>query len=75
MKAIRTKYIGPTDFRGARIAAQDDEGNRVVIPRNHALSIEDNHRAAAETLIAKMGWPDYIVGGSYGNYYFWVFVD
>ena len=27
MKAIETRYIGPTDYKGARIKADDGDGN------------------------------------------------
>lgn len=47
---IRTKYLGPTDTRGARIRATD--GTRTVtIPYPHELSVEDAHGEAAEKLI------------------------
>lgn len=55
MQAIQTKYHGPTNYNGSRISATCDAG-RVVVPYNHALSIDDNHRAAADTLIRKIGW-------------------
>ena len=30
MKAIRTRYLGPTNTRGARILATDDDGHRTM---------------------------------------------
>ena len=36
MKAIITKYIGPTDTRGSRIKASDEDGNSITIGYDHA---------------------------------------
>lgn len=56
MKAIVTKYHGPTNTRGSRITASDEDGNRVSIPYPYELSGEDVHRKAAEALCEKMNW-------------------
>ena len=63
MKAIRTKYLGPTDHRGSRIKADDYEGQSVTISYPYGLSGEDCHRKAADALCVKMGWPRDLVGG------------
>lgn len=52
MQAIRTQYKGPTNTRGSRILATSHDG-RTVMPYDHALSLEDNHRRAAELHAAK----------------------
>ena len=75
MKAIFTKYHGPTDFKGSRISASDEDGNRVVISYPYELSGEDVHRKAAEALCAKMNWPGKLVGGSYKRGYVFVFTS
>jgi hypothetical protein len=75
MKAISTKYHGPTDTRGARISAWDLDGNRVSIPYPHHLSGEDVHRLAAEALKTKMHWSGTLVGGATKSGYVFVFVD
>ena len=54
MKAIMTKYLGPTDRRGARIKASDLDRNSVTVSYDHAS--HDPHRDAAVALIRKMGW-------------------
>ena len=37
----------------------------MTVPYNHALNIEDNHRAAATALLAKLGWQgSYAQGGN-----------
>jgi hypothetical protein len=46
MEAIRTKFAGPTDTRGARIIATSHYG-RTVFAYDHALSAGENHAAAA----------------------------
>jgi hypothetical protein len=55
MQAIETKYLGPTNHRGARIKASCHAG-QVTISRDCAMNIDDNHRAAARALITKLGW-------------------
>lgn len=46
MQAIRTRYIGSTNHRGARIVAQAAAGRRVY-PYDYSMSTEENHAAAA----------------------------
>jgi hypothetical protein len=74
MKAIKTKYKGPTNTRGSRIIASDEDGNRITIPYPYELSGEDVHRKAAEALCTKMGWRGQLVGGSLKNGYVFVFM-
>ncbi len=73
MKAIRTKYHGPTNTRGSRISASDEDGNRVSIPYPHELSGEDVHRKAADALCRKMGWEGVLIGGGLKDGYAFVF--
>jgi hypothetical protein len=75
MKAIETKYHGPTDTRGARISATDSDGNRVSIPYPYELSGEAVHRMAADRLCEKMGWSGQLAGGATKRGYVFVFVD
>ena len=76
MKAIETRFHGPTNTRGARISASDSDGNRVTIPYPHdARGGEDAHRAAAYALCAKMGWNGGLAGGGTKRGYVFVFVD
>lgn len=46
---IRTKYLGPTDTRGARIKAWSGETS-VTIPYPYELNTEDAHVEAASKL-------------------------
>lgn len=72
MKAIFTKYIGPSNVRGARVKASDEDRNSITLGWNHSLNSEENHRGAAIALIRKMKWnPTEIIGGSLKNGYVW----
>src|SRR5208282_2036790 len=73
MKAIKTKYKGPTNTRGSRIIASDEDGNRVTISYPYQLSGEAVHLAAAKALCDKMGWTGDLIGGSLKNGYVFVF--
>ena len=63
MKAIFTKYHGPTNYKGMRISASDSDGNRVTISYPYELSGEAVYRKAADALCAKMGWTGKMVAG------------
>lgn len=79
MIAIETRFIGPTNHRSARVVAScceqavDSSGNKrrkLTLPWDHALNSEDNHRAIARALIAKLGWfHDSERGDTYGDWY------
>ena len=64
MQAIHTKYLPATNTRGSRIKATSAAGS-VTIPYPHELSGQAVHRAAADALVAKMGWTYYgsMLGG------------
>lgn len=55
MQAIITKFFGPTNYRGSRIKATCSGGN-IMVNIDHALSSDENHRAAADALVRKLGW-------------------
>jgi len=73
MKAILTKYHGPTNTRGSKISASDEDGNRIIISYPYELSGEAVHRKAADALCEKMGWQGRLVGGSLKNGYVFCF--
>jgi hypothetical protein len=52
MFVIETKFIGPTNHRGSRIAARASYG-RVVINYDHSQSTYNNHLNAAAALARK----------------------
>ena len=55
MQAIVTRYVGPTNHRGARVIARCDAKRR-TFDWNYRLGIEENHRAAALALVRELGW-------------------
>lgn len=75
MKAITTKYVGPTAAKGARITAFDCDGNKTSICYPHELSGEAVYLKAAQTLAEKMGWTGNMVGGAVKGGYVFVFTE
>jgi hypothetical protein len=58
MKAITTKYLGPTTYKGARIVAFDGDKNRRYFPYPHELSAEAAHTKCAYLFQTAMRWPN-----------------
>lgn len=54
-QAIVTKYLGPTNHRGARVKATAQAGS-VTIAWDHALETDYNHLSAAIALANKYSW-------------------
>jgi hypothetical protein len=55
--AILTKYINPTNTRGARIKATSGSGHSITIPYPHHVSgTEACHAEAALALCKRMDW-------------------
>lgn len=54
-QAIITKYIGPTNNRGARIKAWCEAG-AITIPFDYALNQEERHCNAVSALLEKLDW-------------------
>jgi len=77
MKAIITKFCGPTNTRGARVKATAEGVKSVSISYPYELSGEAVHRAAADALCCRYGWTGKLAGGGLpdGNGYAFVFVD
>jgi hypothetical protein len=64
MIAIETKYLGPTNTKGARIKAIGGKNSITVSFDCSAKTVQDAHRIAAEALVNKMEWPQYpLIGG------------
>lgn len=53
MKAILTKYHGPTNTRGSRISAEADGWGKVFVSYDHSLSGDAVRWVAAERLLQK----------------------
>ena len=63
-QAIETKYLRATDTKGSRIKASAFGGS-ITVGYDYELNTWENHRAAADALIAKMGWSGtYAQGGN-----------
>ena len=76
-QAIRTKYIGPTNHRGARIKAYSWAGS-VTVDYDYSLNEEERHAKAALALIEKFEWESktLVSGGSdCANGYFFILMD
>lgn len=63
MKAITTKFIGPSNVRGSRYKATAEGGHSVTLSADHALNSEENHDRVAKALRDKMGWKGELVRG------------
>lgn len=72
-QAIETRYLGPTNTKSGRIKATAWAGS-ITVPYDHALNSEDNHRAAAMALVAKLQWQGTFAqgGNAKGNGYYFV---
>lgn len=55
MQAIQTKFLGPTNNRGARIKATCDAGS-VTISWDYSGNVEEMHAKAAMALACKLEW-------------------
>jgi hypothetical protein len=75
-QAIETKYLGATNAKGGRIKATAWAGS-VTVGYDCALDAQGNHKAAADALIAKMGWKGtFAQGGNVkGDGYYFVNVE
>lgn len=70
MQAIQTKFLGPTDRRGARYKATCEAGS-LTLECDYKLGSEANHVAVAHDLIAKLGWfHDDKRGDRYGDWFY-----
>jgi hypothetical protein len=75
-QAIETKFIKATNVTGERIKATA-WGGSVAVGYDYALDAQGNHKAAADALIAKMGWTGTFAqgGNAKGNGYVFVNVE
>lgn len=55
MQAIETKFLGPTNTKGARIKASAQSGS-VTIPFEYGTSTDGRHDLAVIALVNKLGW-------------------
>lgn len=75
MKAISTRYHGPTDTRGARITATDLDDDTVNMTYDASYSPEWNHQAAARLFCLGFKRHGTYAMGSLGQDYVFVCLD
>ena len=73
-QSISTKYLGPTNFRGARIKASAEAG-AMTVSWDHSLDVDENHAKAAKAFADKWGWGGEWIGGASPDRRGYVFVD
>lgn len=61
-QGIETKFLGPTNCKGARIVAKAYAG-KFTMSYEYGLSVEQNHMKACEELALKLGWYGRWLGG------------
>jgi hypothetical protein len=66
MQAIITKYIAPTNFKGARIRAKCERG-AITLSWDHGGGVEFNHVGTAQALVAKFVAEDAVKYGTKNN--------
>lgn len=54
-QAIVTKYLGPTDHKGARVKARCQAGS-VIVGWDSDVDANDNHNQAVSVLTHRLGW-------------------
>jgi hypothetical protein len=67
MKAIQTRYYGPTNTRGARIKAWAEGVKSIYIPYPYESDAFSGAAEAATQLAKKYGWTNDLVGGTLPN--------
>lgn len=50
---ITTKFLGPTNFRPARVKATSRTGSSVIVNWDYELGTDGNHKRAASALLDK----------------------
>ena len=71
MKAIRTRYFGPSGTKGSRYQAKDGDGNSVTMSAHYELNSDENHERVAYMLMKKMQWRCVLSGGGFENDMYW----
>ena len=75
MQSISTKYLSPTNTKGARIKATTSEGKSLTACFDYGVNEEKRHMDAAKLLCEKLGWTGTMQGGSTATGKVFVFVD
>lgn len=78
MRAITTKYYGPTNHRGSKIKATafNKAGGYLYQEYDDALNLDKNHLEAAKALVKRLMWKGtYVVGYKDSGEFIWVNID
>jgi hypothetical protein len=79
MQTINTKFLSPTNTKGARIkATASSNGVSVTLPMNYEFDGIDIHKPSVIALAKKMAWTGEMVGGAFdgtGDAYVFVFTN
>lgn len=70
-QAVITKYIGPTNTKGSRVKASCEAGS-ITVNWDHSLNSDQNHDAACQALLDKLGWSGEWIGGGTSTGYVYV---
>jgi hypothetical protein len=62
LQAIRTKYIGPSNVKGSRVAAYAQAGRR-YFDWDDSLNPDENHILAARLYAQRLEWKGKLVTG------------
>lgn len=77
--AIYTKYLGPTNYRGARVKAwlarTNGQSRSITMEWNHELDSFGNHQLVMRKLAIAMGWQGDWVSGDCNKAYVWVRIN
>jgi len=74
MQSITTKYVGPSNTRGARIKATSASGISAVVPFDYGMATEvEAHGLAVQALAKRLGWSGTMIAGSTKDGYVFVF--
>lgn len=75
MQTITTKYLGPTNTKGARIKAVASGAQQSITISYDHESNDHGHIKAANALAAKLGWTGRMIGGDTKEGKVFVFAD
>lgn len=80
--SIRTRYVGPTNYRPSRVTVSDDGGfrnayRRLTWPWDYDLGVSENHAAAAQAWLDKHNPGNVVKGPGLGfeNEYYWTWTE